>query len=191
MRRILSTITVVILICLIPFSIVAGQGEGKKNEQKIKIVVDDGSGTKIVIDTIIKAGTITDSIKLKDGKVIYIGDLSGDYDSKAHKGKSEGKYRVISSMSDEGGKGEKYIYINEGKVPEKEIEKTFNVYVSNDDRDSTVEMTKYVIAKDGLVVTVEGKDEAKAKDLVDEIRNKMGIKNDGTDKNESVKVKTK
>jgi ABC-type Na+ efflux pump permease subunit len=189
MRRILSTITVAILIYLIPFSIVTGQE--KKNEQKIKIVVDDGSGTKVVIDTIIIAETATDSIKLKDGKVIYIGNLSGDYDSKAHKGKSEVKCRVISSMSDEGGKGEKYIYINEGKVPEKEIEKTFDVYVSNDDRDSTVEMTKYVIAKDGLVVTVEGKDETKAKDLVDEIRNKMGIKNDGTDKNESVKVKTK
>ena len=36
-------------------------------------------------------------------------------------------------------------------------------------------MTKYVIAKDGVVVTVESKDEAKAKDLIKEIENKLGI----------------
>jgi hypothetical protein len=241
MKRILTAISSAIIICLIPFSMVAGQE--KKEEQKIRIVVDDGSGTKVVIDTLITGGIKTDSLILKDGNVIYLNNLSGETvncdkngpenmtvtvssdgkgtkkvvkevtvissdsvknpesaennimyvysDSKAHKGKSEEKYRVITSASGEEGKGEKHIYIRKGKEPDKEMEKTFNVYVSNDDKDTTVEMTKYVIAKDGLVVTVEGKDEAKAKDLVNEIRSKMGIKNEGTDKVETVKVKTK
>src|ERR1035437_10934366 len=42
------------------------------------------------------------------------------------------------------------------------------------DNDSTIEKTRYVIAKDGMVVTVEGNDETKTKELVKEIENKLG-----------------
>jgi hypothetical protein len=54
-----------------------------------------------------------------------------------------------------------------------------------------MEKTKYVIAKDGMVVTVEGNDETKAKELVKEIEAKLGVKSEGTEKKESVKVESK
>jgi|WetSurMetagenome_2_1015567.scaffolds.fasta_scaffold132971_1 hypothetical protein len=219
-------------------------GQENKKEQKIKIVINDGSGSKIVVDTLLKGGMINDSIKLKDGKVIYIGDPEnvtfhrtkegpehifitvdsdgednekevkeitvissdsvnhngeGEYGrvyvysgSKGHKGRFGGRYKVVTSTSDNvADKGEKYIYINEGRATDKETDKTFDVYVSRDDKDSDVEMTRFVIAKDGMVVTVEGKDEAKAKELVKEIQEKMGVKGDGPDKKETIKVEAK
>ena len=51
--------------------------------------------------------------------------------------------------------------------------------------------SRFVIAKDGMVVTVEGNDEAKAKELVKEIENKLGVRNDGSEKKETVKVESK
>ncbi|MCX6255640.1 MAG: hypothetical protein NTV31_14350, partial [Bacteroidia bacterium] len=216
----------------------------KKSEQKIKIVITDGSGTKVVIDTLLKDGQVTDSIRLKDGKVIFIGH-SGDNvvvrphegtehvfvtvssdgketkkevkeitivssdsatwteegeggkifvytDSITDGGKDDGKYRVITKTSKgEGGRDEKIIYINEGKFPEKEMEKTFDVYVTGDDKESAVEKTRYVIAKDGIVVTVEGNDEAKVKELIQEIEHRLGVKSEGAKKKETVKVESK
>jgi hypothetical protein len=241
MKKIFTIFFTAFIICLIPFSI--AEGQEKRNEQKIKIMIDDGTGEKIVVDTLIKDGMMKDSIVLKDGKVILIRDTydetingtkegphnvmvtvtsdgngtkevvkeitvvspdsvnhskSHEYskiyvysDSKQHKRKSGEKYKVVTSKSSAGrNKGESIIYINEENDPEKEIEKTADVYVSSDDKEADVEMTRYVIAKDGMVVTVEGKDEAKAKELVTEIRNKMGIKNDRTDKKETVKAET-
>jgi hypothetical protein len=42
-----------------------------------------------------------------------------------------------------------------------------------------------------MVVTVEGNDEAKAKELVKEIQSKLGINNEETEKKETVKVESK
>ena len=69
--------------------------------------------------------------------------------------------------------------------------KTFDVYVSENENESTTEKARYVIAKDGMVVTIEGNDEAKAKELVKEIENKLGVNNEGTEKKETVKVISK
>jgi hypothetical protein len=169
MKRIFKIISSAYFILLIPFSIAVGQDT--KSEQKIKILVDDGSGTKVVIDTVLKDSPKPDSIKLKDGAVIYFKHSQDRADLKGGE-----KYRVITGLSKEEGDEGKIIYINKDKSPEKEIEKTFDVYVSSDDNESTDEKTRYVIAKDGMVVTVEGNDEAKTKELVKDIESKLGVK---------------
>lgn len=158
---------------MLPMSMVKAQE--KKSEQKIKIIVSDGSGTKVVIDTLIKDGHSNDSIRVKGGKVIFIGD-SGDLTGMKHTDGSEKVYVYVSS----GDKNEK-----------KDIDKTFDVSVTNDDTDSSVEKTRYVITKDGMVVTVEGTDEAKVKDLIKEIENKMGVKSEDSGKKVTINVETK
>jgi hypothetical protein len=70
MKRMSGIIYAALIILIIPFSMVAGQD--KKSEQKIKIIVDDGSGTKVIIDTVFKDSSGPDSIRLKDGNVIYL-----------------------------------------------------------------------------------------------------------------------
>ena len=47
-------------------------GQEKKSEQKIKIIVNDGSGTKVIIDTVFKGDNGPDSLILKDGSVVYM-----------------------------------------------------------------------------------------------------------------------
>ena len=52
MKRILTIISVSLFVCLLPFSMAAAQEE--KSEKKIKIIIDDGSGKEVVVDTLIK-----------------------------------------------------------------------------------------------------------------------------------------
>ena len=242
MKRTFIIISVVLFICIIPLSTIAGQE--KKSEQKIKIVVADDSGTKVILDTLIKNSQKTDSIRLKDGNVFYIyrsGDNSAliphegaqhfyvsvsndekdtekevreitivcsdsavSKDAESHKkmyvysdskkpGVNTGvKYKVITKTSvDEGGKEEKIIYIDDSGDSEKRTEKTFNYAVKDDLDESSVEKTRYIIAKDGLVVTVEGSDEAKTKELIRQIENNLGIRKEGAEKKESMETKTK
>lgn len=216
----------------------------KKNEQKIKIIVSGDSGTKVVIDTLIKDGKMNDSIKLKDGKVIYIGhaDNTGIVSHKSSpdhvwvtvsdddkesvrvtksmtivasdsaiitKSDEGGKvmilssnddsgesgntqYRVISSDSrGKGIKGEKIIYINDGKSADKHMVKSFDVRSEFDENDSEEYSTRSIVAKDGIVVTVEGNDEAKVKELVKEIQEKMGVKPPASEKKEAKKSSKK
>jgi hypothetical protein len=226
MNRIFKILASSLFVCLIPFSIVIGQE--KKCEKKIKIIVADDSGEKVVIDTLMNEGMNNDSISLKDGKVIYLkqarenghrrkdkGDeyvtvtvtddgkrskkivkeitimssdsatcnMSEDCDkivmygdsSDFHK-KHHGQYKVITkTIKAEGGK-DQTIYISDGDDSEKEIEETINVTVDTDDKDSEIENTRYVISKNGMVVTVEGEDYAKVKELVKEIENKLDKK---------------
>ncbi len=169
MKRILKLAYACLFILLLPSALLSAQV--KKSEQKIKIIIDDGSGSKVVIDTLITGDMRPDSLKLKDGTVIYLrhdGDgsyrmhpsenkrffitYSSDSSSDSHEGRSREKYTVIARNSRE--HGERW----------------------HTDRDSTVNKTKYVIAKDGMVVTVEGNDEARAKDLVKVIENELGVK---------------
>jgi hypothetical protein len=242
MKSVFKIISSFLIIFLMPFSFITGQD--KKSEQKIKIIVTDDSGTKVMIDTLIKGGSIGDSIRLSNGKIILIGhseDVSvvkhgsgnekmtvivttdgkepkKDYKTftivssdsvtwteKAEGGKVivmssdkdtpvKGEYHYIIKSGDSKDKGkqvEKIVYINEGKSVDKEVDKTFDIYVSDNDKDSSSEKTRYVIAKDGIVVSVEGNDEAKVKDLIKEIENKMGVKPEDSDKKETVTVETK
>jgi hypothetical protein len=240
MKRIVQIGLPLLLALLIPAGTLNAQE--KKNEQRIKIVVADKSGTKVEIDTIMKDCITADSIKLKDGKIIYIAkhgtvgmvkhvggkngqiyvtvtsDEKGDKEitkgieiiscdsvneNKVCEGGNiiivkggnhfvEGKgSKIITLRSDEGdSKGESYIYINEGNESWKDGEKAFNVKVIKDDEGNTVEKTKYVIAKDGMVISIEGNDEAKVKAMIKDIESKMGVTKDDKTK-EVVKEETK
>jgi hypothetical protein len=252
MKRIVKIVLSLILIFMISAGIIIAQE--KKTEQRVKVVVIDKSGTKVQIDTLIKGTGLADSIKLKDGEVIYItnhaststvksgkgekgetivmvtsddkgekvekGDkgekkivkeitiISGDSASvrkigddkdvivvKGYKIDMEGKDGNVTSWSTSSGnsKGEKHIYLHDEKGEGKEGNLTYNVEVTTDEKGGTSERMKYVIAKDGMVVSVEGDDEAKVKDMVKEIEAKLGInksedKNKQTTKEESKKA---
>ena len=63
--------------------------------------------------------------------------------------------------------------------------------VTTDEKDKSVEKIKYVIAKDGMVVSVEGNDEAKVKDMVKDIEAKLGINKEDKSTNQVVNEETK
>jgi hypothetical protein len=113
MKSIHRTFIASILVLIIPFAFAAGQE--KKNEQRIKIVIAEDNGSKVVLDTLITGNTENDSIVLNNGNTIYLakeGNDSGGFNS---------------------------------------------------------EKTKYVINRDGVVITVEGSDYARVKEIIKEI----------------------
>jgi len=73
----------VLFISLLPLSFAPGQE--KKNEQKVKIIIADKSGTKVVIDTTYAGVDNVDSIILKSGNMIYIGKDDSEPDNKQGK----------------------------------------------------------------------------------------------------------
>jgi hypothetical protein len=236
MKKFFQLINLNLLILMIPFSVALGQSN--KSEQKVKVIIDDGSGPKTVVDTLYKNTQMPDSIRLKDGTMIFLNQHGDNPEVRHHKGKehiyvtvSDGKddrnivkeytivrsdsanknmeshgkevvvydihnsgerngnekYEVTTRVSKEPGDKGDIIYITKRKSPMKESDDTFDVYVDNDGKDSKSDKTRFVIAKDGMVVTIEGNDEAKAKDLAKEIENKLGVKSEGTDKPEPPK----
>jgi hypothetical protein len=207
MKKILKISYFVVLILLIPFSGVLGQE--KKNEQKIKIIVNDGSGTKVMIDTVLHGDNGPDSLTLKDGSVVRLKHPKGEgkhifvtySDEKDGKGLTKEmtvvstdsmdwkadrnpdvilynndrdghhRYKVISRSSGEGNDMEETVIVKDRRGGEGSSD-IFDKYVSDE---PGVEKTRFVIAKDGMVVTIEGTDEAKAKELAKEIEQKLGV----------------
>jgi hypothetical protein len=206
MKRIYKIAYFATLILIIPLSSVIGQD--KKNEQKIKIVVNDGSATKVIMDTVLTGDKVPDSLTLKDGSVVHLKHPRGERnhffvtyssDDKDGRGLSkeitvitndsldskndehgnvmyyrndrEGnhRYKVISRSSGDGDDREETVFVNRDRRDRDERD-TFDK-----DSDSNVEKTRYVIAKDGMVVTIEGTDETKAKELAKEIEQKLGV----------------
>jgi len=226
-------IAFVAVLATLLLSFQAGAQE-KKEQQKIKIVVADNAGTKVVIDTTFAGGSTPDSITLKDGNVIYIKsgkcDKSGSdmADCKAKnvfvtvtddaKGDKNIRKEITviagdSAYSDQKGDGKKFVVVSDGKMA---TETSYNVTVSTDtkgegksknktvyyyvssDRDGKkgspekfdievnsdepnvkdIEKSSYVIAKDGIVVTIEGGSEEKVKELATIIESKLGVKKD-------------
>lgn len=188
------------LACAIPF--VFASAQDKKEEKKIKIIVDDGSGSKTVLDTVILRSGSPEKIELKDGTIVFIGkpemniedlpegkrvivsvETDGDGEKQIEKsvyvssadspswtvssaGDKEHVW-VISSARGTGTKSEKHIVISsEGDEP---------VEWASEDSDAT----KYVIAKDGVVVTVESDDQKKAEEILKMVQDKLGVKSEG------------
>jgi hypothetical protein len=229
MKNIHKISLLAIIILLAPFSLIIGQD--KKTEQKIKIITVDQSGNKVMIDTVF-TGKSPESIKLKDGSVVYIkhgeegsdmihsdGDhhvfvtstSSGNKDSKitreitviasdsAEIADDHGDVMLYTNSGPDGEKGNVHYkvvskstgsddnqvyYINKSPNHGQESNDTFTVFIDRDD--SSVDKSRYVIAKDGMVVTIEGTDEAKTKALAKEIEEKLGVNND---KKEQLKSK--
>ncbi len=209
-------------------SVTSGTAQETKTEKKIKIIVDDGTGTKVVIDTIITDASGQDPVIMKDGKVIIFstpgeithsrrgsgnqqvvvnvdaqGDKPGEItktitviSSDSLQTRSDGKDKVFiihggdlegkeksdshyvitrSGKSEKGGKGSAvFIYDNDDRKVQKGDNEKFDVFVDTSDRDEMPDTkVRYVVAKNGMVVTVEGNDEAKAKELFNEIEKKL------------------
>jgi hypothetical protein len=224
MKRLLHIIAIALIICLVPASIVKGQN--KKSEQKIKVVIDDGSGTKVVLDTLIKDGTLNDSLKLRDGKMIFIGhagdaaDINSDnttenvsvtVSSDGNKSKTVTKTITVTSSDPDKMSGEtdgdQFFVYSDSRNPDRrenmhykimrhnsrrgEIEHEKTIYIDSDSTasengSSSAEKTKYIIAKNGMVITIESNDEEKAKELINVIENNLGAKGDNSTKKESI-----
>jgi hypothetical protein len=225
MRRFINYSSFLLVFFLIPVTIVSAQDT--KTEKKIKIIIDDGSGRKVIIDTIMTDQSENDPLILKDGKVIVFsspgeithmkkgkgkqevivnleteGDNTGDIsktitvisadslkahangnekvmivksDRKEGQGNPDNHYVITrSGQSGKGSKGNVYFYSNDDKDTEKGNSEKFDVFFDNDDRDEMADTkVRYVVAKNGMVVTVEGNDEEKAKELFNEIEKKL------------------
>ncbi len=152
-----------------PLSMASGQE--KKNEQKIKIIVSDDSGTKTVIDTIFTGDKLPGTITLKDGKVVHITRAGTDLSHLDNDSKGTKVHVTVSSDLEDGKE-------TEGIVIRQDSGKSFSIVVADNDEESDSDVTKYVIAKDGVVVTIESDDEAKAKELMKEIESRLDAKTD-------------
>jgi hypothetical protein len=248
MKRVCKMLFLILLTGSIPLT--SAFCQEKKNEQKIKIVIADESGTKTVIDTTFTGDSMPETITLKDGKVIFIRKPDTRI---IHKESTDGKKNVTVTVTsdDEGEKrneeriiimssdsaewtlpsvdkgknfyvyshseskdgkplkhittasagagvttwgdstGKKVIIIKDIKEKNGKDGKTFDIYVEPDDRDTDTDVTKYVVAKDGIVVTVESNDEARAKELIKEIESKLDVKSEKEGNKEVVKTQTK
>jgi len=156
------------------FSCSFASGQDKKEEQKIKVVIADKKGTKVLIDTAFTGDVLADSIILKEGKVIYIGNNKFDI----HDGPGN-QIKVIAHVAKDGKNTEnQYIYINDGKVISHSEGKNFDVIVSDDEFDNDMEKATYVMSKNGITVTIEGDDENLIKELIKEIERKLDLNDD-------------
>ena len=242
MKRILNVISLAFISFLIPFSMVDGQV--KKNEQRIKVLVTDGSDTKTVIDTVFKDDLKRDTIVLKDGIVLFIGNRSKKdnfittdgtehifvtvtsdennmkdeavkevtvvtsdpaewtanetakkifvYTDDSTAGNISGEHQKIIKWSGEGdaGSGEN-LYIITGKTVTGKDGGESNTYSIqtdvSDNKESDSENTKYVITKSGMVITIEGQEYSKVKQLAKEIEGKIDATSDAIEKKENNK----
>ena len=205
MKRIQKVILFTLITGLLPFSIAFGQV--KKSEQKIKIVVSDDSGTKVIMDTLIKGGNDFEPVILKDGKAVFIasdkndinlaGDkhlvvtvsTDGDETTKTVKEITvTGPDTIVWNQADS--KGEKVIIIKDGKEIESNGGDSFSWVMksgNSDAKQTDSEKTKYVIKKDGMVISIEGENYDRVKELAKVIEEK--IDESGTSKEKKSAVK--
>ena len=190
MKRILSILAApVVILFFLPMNLKAQEA----TEKKIKIIVDDGSGKKVIVDTVITDNSDIETIKTADGKIIWIGSDGQDQMKKDSKHvtvtvnsdgdshTSEGNSSVaVWTEKGESSDMDKVIVIKEVKGADTHLEKNYDVIVASDD--ASVEKARYVIAKDGMVVTVEGDDEEKTRELMKTIEVHMGVKDNGVEK---------
>ena len=189
MKRIKSLIAASFLVFLISFSIVSGQD--KKSEQRIKIVVANDHGSDVILDTLITGKPLSDSILLKNGKTIYLAheemdDAAGSSEPK--------KYIITSTVSDGGDKkqqiNKKVLIIHSGSDMEgakwtennktgcgsEDSGETYTYTIDSGNKAPDSEITKYVISRDGIRITVEGSDYDKVKDVIKDIENTLDSK---------------
>ncbi len=195
-RTTMYILTISLILTIIPLSLASGQG--KKNEEKIKIVIADDSGKKVVVDTLINEEQVPDTLRLKDGKVIFIGHHGNETDMKSPSEKeyvyvtisSDGKktkkeYKNFTVINDDsinwasaGNKHHRFIYMNNDKLQGGNCDNQIDAENSSDNQDTTIDKTRFIIAKNGIVVTIEGNNEAKTKELIQLVQDKLGIKNE-------------
>jgi hypothetical protein len=181
MKNIFKIISLTLFIGLLPAFMVSGQG--RKTEQKIKIIVVDDSGKKTEIDTLISGSFVADTLILRDGKAIIV-KKSSDEEGVRPDGDSMPMTVIVSSDDNEseGNKNVNYqktIILKDKKSVNDESEKSYTYTIKadtkeNDAREADNEKTKYVINKDGIIITVEGEDYEKVKEMVKKIEGSIG-----------------
>jgi hypothetical protein len=183
MNRIDKITMVSFLALMIPAAFVSGQD--KKSEQRIKIIVAEDGGSKVLIDTLITGDTLKDSIILKEGKTIYL-TRAGNDDSDVPGG--SGKYVITTTVTDgndskkEVTKEVRIISSDAGMQASHENCKhkqahceelssggSYTYSVVSDNKKSDSDIAKYVISKNGLRITVEGSDYDKVKEIIKNI----------------------
>jgi hypothetical protein len=149
--------------------------EGKGNIY-VTSIADDDDGTETV-----------------DKEVIVMSGDNGEWTITRPAGNKQHVY-IQSGTDGKNEKTEKHVIVkstgSNDAVWEDNDGKTFHVTVSSD-TESDNGMTKYIIAKDGVVVTVESDDEDKAREIIKEIENKMDVKSDAVGKKEAPKAPAK
>lgn len=193
MKRIFTTFLVLLTAGTLPFNLALGQE--KKTEKKIKVVVADKDGEKVVLDTVFTGSDLPGEVEFKDGRVVLIaknGDKSewtvkSSSSSEPHimvfsgsnKDDSGIEKKVIITTEPEGSNewrqkdGEKVVIVDESRISEiTEDGKTIRIMVK-EDAESRPGMSSYVIAKDGVVVTVEYDDEKKGQEIIRELEKIM------------------
>jgi hypothetical protein len=183
MKRIEKIIATACLILLLPAALTYGQD--KKTEQRIKVVVAEDGGSKVLIDTLITGDSPKDTIIMKEGRTIYL-------------------TRAAEDNSDEAGGSKRYVVtttVTDGNGTKKEVKKEVRIISSDSDmqtgqenvrckqahceglvsgsdkdytfvsvdKESGADMAKYVISRNGLKITVEGSDYDKVKEVIKNI----------------------
>lgn len=166
-------------------------GQEIKTEKKIKIIIDDESGKKVVIDTLLSGDSDIETIKLDDGKMILITGSENNHDKNTAKHvtvmvksdeesgekvkHNEEETNVTVFSSTDKAEGNKVIVVKKGSGEDLHAEKNIDVFVTSDTEESSIDKSRFVVAKDGMVVTVEGEDEEKAKELMKVIEEHLGV----------------
>jgi len=179
MNRISKILLLLVLTVFVPLSMVSGQT--KKTEQKIKVVISDKDGEMTIIDTTFTGDSMPHTLTLKDGKVIYVASPG---EGMVHLKSAGGKGNIyVTCNDDEDGTlshQEKVIVVGGDNAEWTASTSTGtkqHIYISTDaDIDTNTDGTKYIIAKDGVVITVESKDEDKAKEILEAIEKELKIK---------------
>jgi hypothetical protein len=197
MKRILKISCYAFFVCLLAFPALSAQEI--KTEKNIKVILVDDSGKKTVIDTLIKDGTMSGTIKISDGKVFVIDDNTSGSDNKTKGGTEHITVTVTSDEDDSRIINKEVIVVSSDSMNWQDSEESENIYVFNSTaphtkeqdmirpRDSEeskqdFEKTKYIIKRDGMVISVEGDDYNKVKEIVEEIESTLESKNSVTEK---------
>lgn len=193
MNRIKQITAAALLTALLPLSLASGQE--KKSEQKIKVIIADDDGTEIILDTLITGKEVTDSIVLKDGRTIHLltKDAGSTTDLPVRK-----QYLITSTITDgtdnqkdtrkeitiitsdreddmDTGKdgGQNSVSVSSGSQNE------YVYTIDMDRKDGDEEKTKYVINRDGIVITVEGSNYNKVRQIIKDIEKTLDSNMEG------------
>ncbi len=166
----------------------------KKDTKQLKVIVENKDGTKVIIDTIFNSITKTDTITTGDGNFIFVTTKNGKAKWTVKEGQdlsaiSEESLEQLKegldrdnlmdwTIAEKGSKGN-VVYITEnGPEYFKEGGKSYAMIVKTDDTDSSGDNTNYVIAKDGLVITIEGNDDEKVQEIGKLIESQLNTEKD-------------
>ena len=171
MKRIIKFFLTALLILFVPVASTIAQEQ--KSTKKIKVIVEDKEGSRVIIDSTFNSMLSIDTIRTKDGNMIFIGKHDGNSDAEKN-----GNEMMLWTLKEKGSNGS-VIYINEGSpVKITEGGKRFSLEVISEDGGQGTQKSNYVIAKDGMVITIEGGDEEKVRKMGELIETQMGSSKD-------------